>query len=122
LQVAFELLKQHKTDGPKPFAGGTFALPGGKTYDIAARLRNGNGTIVTSDPHEIDGLRRVEALKEVPVPKRKRAAAKKSSGSTVKQTSDSGRQPAADTTTITPRQGAGNGNAPGEGSGNGGDA
>ena len=123
MQVAFELREQHKPKGSKPFAGGTFALPGGKTYDIAARLRNAaGGVIVTSDPHEIDGLRRSEALKEVPVPKKRASARKggsKSAGNSASSnapSTGSGPQPAAKTTT-TPRGSAENRNAAGDGSG-----
>lgn len=45
---------------------GSFALPGGKTFDIGKRLKSsagGKNRIATSDPVEIDGLDRVEQLK-----------------------------------------------------------
>lgn len=61
---------------------GSFALPGGKTFDIGKRLQSqtgGKGRIATSDPTEIENLDRIEALKRRKATRRsskKTAAAK----------------------------------------------
>lgn len=79
---AFELRAQHKAGGAEPFSGGSFALPGGKTFDIGAELEKGKGRIESDDAVVVDRLQQVPALKQVsakpPTGKsrsRKRAAA-----------------------------------------------
>jgi hypothetical protein len=61
MEVAFELRAAAK----KRFAGGSFALPGGETFDIGKRLKAGKGRIVTDDVFAIDRLRQIPDLKEV---------------------------------------------------------
>jgi hypothetical protein len=57
------------------FRGASFALPDGRTFNIAERLKDGGGTIVTDDPLEITYLDDVRVLKKVAVPKRERKPA-----------------------------------------------
>lgn len=49
----------------KDFAGGSVVV-GEKVVNIGRRLKDGDGAISTSDPHEIAAFRGIDVLKEVP--------------------------------------------------------
>lgn len=64
----------------KDLQGATVACGSdGETLDVLARLKAGDGVIVTSNPAEIHALQGVDVLKTVPVPAPKKSAATKES-------------------------------------------